>query len=258
MTDERTAKLINDEEFRDNILLKYFSKLWFEEVSNIRFNRTIVFMTNDSLTHYNSSLEKDFEYIRKLFVRESDLLKIIERQEQLHQNTTKTPFKYNKQTLELLRLNILYGMNGSGKTRMLREMSNQFEVPIVNDEIDVYKPDVKEILSHCEPSKLINDYKRLWGYSLKANELFSQPSDSQTKLLLYAARIGVLEQSKGIILLDDIGWNGYDSARTLNFIEYLVDLSLTENLVVCATTNDNVKKLLLKKSISPNLIDLNK
>lgn len=274
MTDENVAKLVQEKlkevfSHGDDFFSYYFSDMFYESEeteTNLRWEQYVIFMTDDNLKYYDPKIERDFIYIIKRFIGESDLSKLLQRQEILIHDDEKIPFFYNGESQNLSKFNIIYGENGSGKTRLIRAISSQFGVPVLNNGVDNYfmtsGDDIKKILSQVESDKLMDSYKRLWGYSLRKsidiNDI-SRFSDVELKLLMYAAKISAVEQTKqGIVLLDDIGWNVFDDNRTSNTIEYLSDLSLTGHSVVCATINDNTKELMYRKTYKPNIINLEK
>lgn len=195
----------------------------------------------------------DFYYFFKRFYTLEELRQYVNLNEEMIINYEKTKKRNliinldDKDYTLFSSLNLIYGLNGSGKTFFLKEISEQLKVPIFN--LSDYT---------LELSKKINDEDNLRKYLYWLSESYNLPKYSSYEK--YIHRLSqVLEYSREQnipLLLDDLSWNSLDSRNKINLIDTLYKYSLENNPIIFTGCNEDIKSLVKKRVYKPNIIDL--
>lgn len=259
---------INDVIFRKNIVLdltkidiesiEYFFNN-FSEINNIiggyyyynqddkfRGNHKLLMVySNDikSIVYKNSyNVLHDFNYFLKDFINEEEFKNLGNSYIILINNKN---IVIDDKNINLSGFNLIYGSNGSGKTMLLKSISNKIKSPIFN--LDNYRERIREI----ECSEIfIFYYKLLTGRdSIEIN--------SNSDRIFYWLSIGLAygKLENNVVLLDDMCWGGLDSRNKISIIDNLNNYSYFNGIVTTACQED-IKCLVKRRVYNPSVIDL--
>lgn len=227
-----------------------------EEISN---NNDLVFITDDKTPKYNLKMEKNFSYIRKRFINEKDLPTLLSLFNSKNMTDYSAEFVFNDELYNLRPFNCIYGPNGSGKTMMMKAISDQFNVPLYSANIysDLMRKNLKYMLDNLDRSTIEMYFKKLWGLSTSKKispEMLNFLGYGELSMLYIASILANQELEKNrILLIDDIYWNNLDSIRTLNVIETLGSISTP---VVITASVEQPRNIVRKRVYGSNIIEL--
>lgn len=151
----------------------------------------------------------------------------------------------DNKNVNLYGFNLLYGTNGSGKTIMLKKISELINSPIFRMYNSIDKRD------NIDNIKVFDYYyTALTG----RNEIINYSNiDAIYYWLSVALTYGNLNDN--IVLLDDMCWGGMDSEEKENIIYNLSEFSNTCPIITTSCHGD-IKTLVKKRVINPNIIEL--
>lgn len=226
--------------------------------ANLRKNMHLVFITKGEVPYEMKKVEKDFQYIRKSFIKDKDFLDCLNTFDCAELSDYFCSFNFQEYTYYLNRFNYIHGNNGSGKTTMMREMAKQFNVPLYDPTIFDRKTfdSLRQKINSMDKQVLELYYKRLWGFSsYKGIDLdrLSTFSNSELVMLSIATSLVIQEQSKSLLLVDSIPWMTFDDIRKLNLLE---TLNSSSTPVVITGFNEATRKLIKSKVVNANIIEL--
>lgn len=180
---------------------------------------------NNKIMNYGDILY-DYHFALKDFISVDEYNKIISSKQDLKVPNRDLTYNYNEKKIQTSNFNLLYGLNGSGKTRFLKNMSSKKDLPLflLNQKFD--------------------DENRLLSSS-------SQYLENLSKIIDYC-------QTQNIpLLLDDLCWYSFDGRNQIKVIDALFDYS-HNNDVFFTSSQNGIKQLVKTRSHNPNIIDFNK
>ena len=180
---------------------------------------------NNEFLNYGDILY-DYHYALKDFLSIDEYNKIISSEQDLIVSNRDLTYGYNGKTIQTSNFNLLYGLNGSGKTRFLKDMSSKKDLPLflLNQKFD-------------DENKLLYNS--------------SQYLENLSKIIDYC-------QTQNIpLLLDDLCWYSFDGRNQIKVIDTLYDCSHS-NDVFFTSAQDGIKQLVKTRSHNPNIIDFNR
>lgn len=259
---------INDVIFRKNVILdltkinkeclEYFFNN-FSKINNIigsyycynpdcefRGNHKLLMVYNDdikSIVYKNSfNVLNDFYYFFKDFIDEEEFKRFGDSHIILNNNKN---IVVDDKHINLFGFNLLYGCNGSGKTMLLKNISNNIKSPIFNldNSIDrLFEIEYSEIFKYY--------YKLLTGKDIVEIKSYS---DRIYYWLSIGLSYGKLENN--VVLFDDMCWGGIDARNKINIIDNLNNYSYSNGVITTACQKE-VKGLVKNRVYNPNIIDL--
>jgi len=224
---------INFSEFQELFLeSRFYNELPF------RFNMMLYFIYDEN-RKYNfnfNRIKHDYKYAFKNFITENEIKDIFFNDIQLKEKEVIAFFEGQKITNGF---NLIYGRNGSGKTRLLNGLADKLNTQVFNLNstdtiVDEYVH--KKLLKYFDLSGVcINDSDKYF-YKL-------------SKILTYCSRNDLP------ILLDDLSWNSLDYRNQIKLVDILFDYSRAQGTVI-TTCKSDVKELVKKRVYKPNIIEL--
>ena len=228
-------------QFKKNLLADDFFKHLF--YSN---NMDLIFLY-DKNRKYNINRNQilyDMDYSFKYFMDEEELNYYLSNYKDRNIDNAKRIINLSEQKIKLDSLNYINGNNGSGKTKILNEISSVLSVPVFNmtskkdlieniEDKDAFQKYLYQLTGYCE----IDEYSRYYNYAYKL-----------AKILEYS------KNHQNIVLLDDLGWNSLDDRNKLNVLETLSLYSLDNEGVVLTGCNES--NLIRKRVYKANVIEL--
>ena len=236
--------LFNEKLLKDDFL-SGFGKANFDYSKNTM----LLFLYNNKSKHITDNIEilYNMEYGFKKFVTENELADIISEESIYIDYDIPMCMTIDGNELEL-GFNLLYGLNGSGKTKLLYDFYNQFhcKVPMFN----MYNHELNLI-------DLINDKNLLEMYLKRLNEFDRYDIKSNTGDYLYRLSqiLAFSKERNNIVFLDDMCWGSLDDRNQINVIDTLFEYSC-DNPVAVTSCQSNIKKLIKSRVYHPNIIEL--
>lgn len=236
-----------------------FSEEYFNSPEELNNNIHLIFIIDDMLSKEYTEKENNFEYVRKRFIKSTDLLMFLNTLNYADFSNYISEFYFQDKLYILKRFNYIHGNNGSGKTQIMKVISEQFELPLYSPNVYNKKTfeDLKKMISKIDINRLKFYYKSLWSFSSSKEldtELSCIKSDVELSIIYIASILTEQEREKNsILLIDDIYWNKFDDLRTLNIIDTLDTFS---NPAVITGFNDCTKGLVKRKVFDANIIEL--
>lgn len=212
----------------DDFKSQFLADEFFSLPSNTQYpiNLSLCFLYDNNKIVNSDNILHDYNYALVNFINENEYKKIVASDDDLIVTERENIYDYNGKTISTSNFNLIYGFNGSGKTRFLEHISTQEKVPIflLNKKFDssnIYLSNSDEYLENLH------------------------------KILAYC-------QSKNIpLLLDDLCWNSFDGRNQITIIDTLYAHSHEHN-VFFTSAQENIKQLVKKRSHNPNIIDFNR
>lgn len=194
----------------------------------------------DIILEYQSSITKDTSIYPKEFIDESKFEKQGDKNIVINNGNNIMVGNININTSGF---NLIYGPNGSGKTVLLRHISDFFDVPVFN----YYSKDMIKL----DNDKVFMDYyKKLTG----KNDITNYTGiDDVYYGICNGLTYGVLTDN--IVIFDDLGWGLMDDDNQKRIIDVLNEYSYN-NGIVMTNCQEDVKKLVKNRVYNPNIIDL--
>ncbi|MBQ3021480.1 MAG: hypothetical protein IJD92_04590 [Bacilli bacterium] len=165
----------------------------------------------------------DYHFALKDFISIDEYNKILRKELNLIVVNSNSSYNYNGKTIQTNNFNLIYGLNGSGKTRFLKDMASKKNIPLfyLNKKFEE-----KNIL-------LSNSFQYL---------------ENLSKIIDYC-------QTQNIpLLLDDLCWYSFDWRNQIKVIDTLYDYS-HNNDVFFTSAQYEIKRLVKKRSHKPNIIE---
>lgn len=209
-----------------------------------RKNDRLLYLYNDKIkdivSEYEYFISKNLKLYKKEFIDE-DRFSQIEDKNVIVNNSNN--IMINNVKVNMNGFNLIWGLNGSGKTVLLRQISEFLDVPIFNYySKDIIKLDNSEIF--------MNYYKKLTG----KDEITKYTGiDDVYYGICNGLTYGTLNEN--IVLFDDLGWGLIDDYNRVKIIDILNEYSYNNGIVMTSCKND-IKRLVKKKVFNPNIIDL--
>lgn len=211
------------------------------------YNMELVFLY-DYNRNYNFDkfqVLKNMDYALKYFMTEEQLNEHLNKDYSNLNIEKETLVNIKEGLLKLKRFNYINGINGSGKTLLLNDISKSINIPIFsmnNDKLsienhNINQDDIKkyfQLLTNLTEVNLYSDYLK-YMYKL-------------SKILAFS------KENNQMVLLDDLKWNALDSRNQLNLIDTLFDYSIQNNNVII--TGYDKSSLIKKRVYRPNIIEL--
>lgn len=155
---------LTDEEVK-NIFLnfitfqnKFLGEEYFKN-ADYSCNMMLYFLCNDNKKidkFVINTINNNMSYAYKDFIVESDLARVLNNSEDIELKEINSNFSYNGKDFTLGRFNLINGINGSGKTRMLNEISRFYETPIFNmGTSDFYFDKLNMAIQYCIDNKIM-------------------------------------------------------------------------------------------------------
>lgn len=186
----------------------------------------------------------DMDYSFKYFMDEEELNYYLSNYKDRSEDSDKKIIDLSEQKIKLDSLNYINGNNGTGKTKLLNEISSVLSVPVFNmtskkdlneniEDKDAFQKYLYQLTGYYE----IDEYSRYYNYAYKL-----------AKILEYS------KNHSNIVLLDDLGWNSLDERNKLNLLETLSLYSLDNQGVVLTGCNES--NLVRRRVFKVNVIEL--
>ena len=214
----------NFDDFQTQLLADEFFSL--PKNTKYPITLSLYFLTdNNKIANYGDILY-DYNYALKEFINFDEYSRIINSKQALIVPNRDITYDYNGETIQTSNFNLLYGLNGSGKTRFLKDMSSKKDLPLflLNQKFD--------------------DENRLLSSSYQYLENLS-------KIIDYC-------QTQNIpLLLDDLCWYSFGGRNQISVIDALYDYS-HNNDVFFTSAQIGIKQLVKTRSHNPNIIDFNR
>ena len=248
MKSELIDSLFSDfEEFQRIILGKdFFNRSVLEEKNLFTYSyyMDLVFLY-DKNRKYNIEKYKilyDIDFAMKHFMTEDELIVFLNRKYPTKNLNKEILVELKDKVIKLNHFNYINGNNGSGKTVLLKSISNEIKVPMFSmDNIDL------NLENYIASKEYIKKYlKQLTGSSE-----INQYSDYEKYVYRMAQILEFSREHNNMVLLDDLRWDALDSRNRLNLIDTLFDYSLNNEGVVITGCNQsgNVKRRVYKSNI---------
>jgi len=184
----------------------------------------------------------DPDFSLKHFMTEDELQVFLKRNYPTKNLNKKTLVKLKDKVIKLNHFNYIHGNNGSGKTMLLKEISEQIKVPVFSmDNIGL------NLENYISDKNHVKKYlKKLTGQY----EIFSY-SDYGKYINRLAQILEFSREHNNMVLLDDLRWGALDSRNKLNVIDTLFDYSLNNEGIVITGCNQraNIKRRVYKSNI---------
>ena len=193
----------------------------------------------DIILEYQSTIIKDTSIYSKKFIDESKFEQLRDKNIVINNGNNIMVGNVNINTSGF---NLIYGPNGSGKTVLLRHISDYFDVPVFN----YYSKDMIKL----DNDKVFMDYyKMLTGKSEITNYT---GIDDVYYGICNGLTYGILTDN--IVIFDDLGWGLMDDDNQKRIIDVLNNYSYN-NGIIMTNCQEDVKKLVKSRVYNPHLID---
>lgn len=271
-------------EIQENMLKNLFFK---RENQFLRFNSKTVFVIEDNSEFLTEmwKIQEDYNYMRKIFIKKKDAMEYIEYLLELNDvkgyNKTPLEFSFLEHSYTLTNLNLICGLNGSGKTRMLRCIQEKEPGNIKCFSLESYLKllDFDELLCkfrrpaffaeyETKSKSMKKIYKKITSYMDKTSVLdefilnsknpriiLRNFSWSEKFFLIFSLFLNAIPKEK-VILLFDIPWGAVSEKYVINIIEFLQHLSCKGYIVCCTAQVGIVEEAFERKCYGINKIKL--
>lgn len=209
-----------------------------------RKNDRLLYLYNDKIkdivSKYEYSISRDFQLYKKEFIDEEKFNELNDKNIILSGSNN---IKVGNVIVNMEGFNLIWGLNGSGKSVLIKQLSEYFDVPIFN----YYSKDIIKL----DNSEIFMDYyKKLTGKSKIVN--YTGIDDIYYGIcngLTYGTSTG------NVVLFDDLAWGSISDLNRFNIIDMLNNYSYNNGIVMTSCRND-VKRLVKNRVYNPNIIDL--
>lgn len=254
MSDDEVNSIFSDFSSFNCQLLEnyYFSSEIKKENFDYRKNIMVLFVYSPDRKYPIDKHEAlyNMEYAFKKFVTEEELADIISKSSIEIDYSKIISFSNNGFSL-LPGFNLIYGSNGSGKSRLLFDFYNNLK------NVPMYNMDNWHL--NLAGNGRIKDYSLVEMYLNRLNE-FNRDIE-KTAIGNYLYRLSqILSYSKeqnNVVLLDNLCWGSLDDRNTINVLDTLFEYSCDNTPVVVTSCQNNIKKLVRNRIYNPNIIDVN-
>jgi len=195
---------------------------------------------NDIIIEYQAYITEDTTFYPKEFIDESKFKQLRDKNIIINNGNNIMVGNVNINTSGF---NLIYGPNGSGKTVLLRHISDFFGVPVFN----YYS---KGMIKLDNDKVFMDYYKMLTGKSGITNYT---GIDDVYYGICNGLTYGVLTDN--IVIFDDLGWGLMDDDNQKRIIGVLNNYSYN-NGIIMTNCQEDVKKLVKSRVYNPNIIDL--
>jgi len=254
MPDEKINSIFSDfSSFNCQLLENYFFSLEIKKENfDYRKNMIVLFVYSPDRKYQIDKHEAlyNMEYAFKKFVTEEELADIVSKSS-IEIDYSKIIFYSNNGFSLLPGFNLIYGSNGSGKSRLLFDFYNNLKnVPVYNMDdwgLDLVGRD------------RIKDYSLVEMYLNKLNEFNRYREDTPIETYLYRLSqiLAYSKEQNNIVLLDDLCWGSLDDRNLINVLDTLFEYSCDNAPVVVTSCQNNIKKLVRSRVYNPNIIEVN-
>lgn len=208
----------NYKDFQEKLLSPYFYNN--SRNTNTPDNIRLYFLCKDNNEYINrNDITNDKTYALKYFIKESDLSQI--KEGNINILPSKEIINVDGHEIELSNFNLIYGLNDSGKTKMIKSISNIMNVPLFD----------------------INFFNKIYL------------TDSKNRLNNLKNIINYCELNRLPLLIDNIFWDSFSFRNKIKIVDDLYDYSLKEKVVVTGF-NDSTKSLIKSYTHNPNIINV--
>lgn len=248
MSDELINSLFDDfTEFQRIVLSDDFFKRGVLEEKNLftySYYMDLVFLY-DPNRKYNINKYKimyNVDFAMKHFMTEAELKIFLKRNYPTKNLDRETLIELKDKIVKLNHFNYIHGNNGSGKTMLLKEISDTLKVPMFSmDNIDL----------NLENYIINKDYVKKYLRQLTGLYEVNNYSNYEKYVHRMAQILEFSREHNNMVLLDDLRWDSLDSRNRLNLIDTLFDYSLNNEGVVITGCNqkENIKRRVYKANI---------
>lgn len=250
LSDDELDRIFNNfDEFNYQLLEDIFFKTINEEYFDYRKNMMVLFVYSED-RKYNIdrySAMSNMKFALKKFVTESELQDIISKSSSVT-NPTNIYTSINGNEIKH-GFNLISGLNGSGKTVLLNEISNHFNTPIFN--MDDYYLDL---------IKSIEDFSQVKKYLKRLNELNRYDESSNIRNYFYRLSqiLAFCKDKNNVVLLDNLCWRLLDDRNKINILDTLFDYICDNSTSIVVTScQSDVKRLVKNRIYKSNIIEVN-
>lgn len=184
----------------------------------------------------------DMKFALKHFMTENELKEFLNRTYPTKNLDRETLIELKDKVVKLNHFNYIHGSNGSGKTMLLKDISNTLKVPMFSmDNIDL----------NLENYIINKDYVKKYLRQLTGLYEVNNYSNYEKYVYRMAQILEFSREHNNMVLLDDLRWDSLDSRNRLNLIDTLFDYSLNNEGVVITGCNQkgNIKRRVYKSNI---------
>lgn len=233
------------------------SKYWYEyeelkdkkSLSTYPANLELIFLIDENRKYNINTYDYiyDLNYALKTFMTENELNKYINVNFTYKNLNKEILLNLREKTIKLNHFNYIGGANGSGKTRLLKEISSELKMPLYSmDDINIKLE--KEIENKNNLIKFI--------YELTGSYYIDKYSDYSKYVYRLAQILEFSKENNNIVLLDDLRWNALDGRNRIKLVNTLKDYSFEHTPVVI--TGWGSSRLIKKKVYKSNIIIVDK
>lgn len=238
----------NFEEIQRIILSDYFLDYHDIEIKNTLstypFNLELIFLINKE-ENYNIDKYKflyNMDYALKSFMTEDELLNLLNKEYTFKNIDNEKLLKLKDRVIKLNHFNYIQGNNGTGKTKILNEISKQLYVPVFS--MNDLGLNLEREIENIDSLKSII-------YNLTDNYELDKCSDYGKYIYRLSQILQFSKEHNNIVLLDDLRWNSLDSRNKIKLINTLADYSYEYNPIVLTGYEEGglIKKKVYKSNI---------
>lgn len=251
MSDELINSLFDDfTEFQRVVLSNDFymrGELEEKKLFPYSYYMDLVFLYDPNRKHNINKFRimYDIDFALKHFMTEDELKIFLNRNYPTKNLNKQMLLELRDRKVKLNHFNYIHGINGSGKTMLLKDISNTLKVPMFSmDNIDL----------NLENYIINKDYVKKYLRQLTGLYEVNNYSNYEKYVYRMAQILEFSREHNNMVLLDDLRWDSLDSRNRLNLIDALFDYSLNNEGVVI--TGCNQKANIKRKVYKSNIIEL--
>lgn len=214
-----------------------------KQLSTYPYNLDLIFLVTQgqdcNIDKY--SILYNMKYALKSFMTKERLDKLLTRQSTFKNVDKERLLELKDRIITLKHFNYIFGYNGSGKTRLLSEISKKLYMPIFS--MDDLGLNLESEIKDKDSLKYIM-YNLSGTYDIDNSE-YSKYIYKLSQILQFS------KEHNNTVLLDDLRWLSLDSRNYVKLINGLAEYSYEHNPIVLTGCQDNefIKRKVYKSNI---------